>query len=117
MAPKRQIQAIIGNAIGKIRTNITANFPYCRPLFCNAKTVDNNTPSTELMQEHFACEHWSFPVHQMQAFMVTANMHSAVEYEICLRVRIHLGYEPVPFSLAKAQTDDRTEDEKITPYK
>jgi hypothetical protein len=108
MAPKRQIQAIIGNAIGKIRTNITANFPYCRPPFCNAKTVDNNAPSTELVQEHFTREHWSFRVHKMQAFTAAANMRSPIKYGICLRVRIHLGYEPVPFTLAKVQTDDRT---------
>ena len=107
MAPKRQIQAIIGNVIGKIRTNITANFPYCRPPFCNAKTVDNNAPSTELVQEHFTREHWSFRVHKMQAFTAAANMRSPIKYGICLRVRIHLGYEPVPFTLAKVQTDDR----------
>lgn len=62
-----------------------------------------------MVQEHFACKHWSFSVHKLQAFKAATNMHSPVEYEICLRVRIYLGYEPIPFPLAKVQTDDRTQ--------
>ena len=61
-----------------------------------------------MVQEHFACEHWSFPVHKMQAFTPATNMRSPVGYEICLRVQIYLGYDPVPFPLAKVQTEDRT---------
>ena len=62
-----------------------------------------------MVQGHFACKHWSFPVHKLQAFTPATNMRSHVGYEICLRVQIYLGYDPVPFSLAKVQTEDRTQ--------
>ncbi len=48
-----------------------------------------------------------------RAYYVHLNFNddpnSPVGYEICLRVQIYLGYDPVPFPLAKVQTDDRTQ--------